>query len=222
VVGVAAENASGASIALRAAWQVAGGLGIGTLVGFVGAAALRRQREDHFVATCVTLLIAYGSYLVAGRLRASAILSVVAAGFVFGNRVREPPGPVDNFWEMLAFAANSLVFLLVGLDLDPAEIGRNAVAILVVSGALVLTRVVIVYGSSSLLRSRLPPGMRPTLVLGGMRGALSMALALGLPPSPARTLVIQLTFGVVVFTLLQGLVLAITHPRLMPSSDEAS
>jgi CPA1 family monovalent cation:H+ antiporter len=125
-----------------------------------------------------------------------------------------------NFWEFLAFVANSLVFLLIGLDVNLREIGANIVPIGVALGAVLLSRLLVVYGITALtnLRSRekVPVAYRHVLFWGGLRGAISLALALSLPLALAeRDLLRVMTFGVVLFTLLaQGTTMQFLMKRL--------
>jgi len=159
---------------------------------------------------------AYGSFLLAERLHFSGVVATIAAGLLMGNsrrfgalseRGREA---VLAFWEYAAFAANSLVFLLIGMQ----EAGQNFVAVgkpLVVALAFVtLGRAVAVYPlcglfGRSALRVSLPH--QHLLFWGGLRGALALALALGLPAqTPQRAEIVTVSFGVVAFSVfVQGL-----------------
>jgi CPA1 family monovalent cation:H+ antiporter len=132
-----------------------------------------------------------------------------------------------NFWEYLTFVANSLVFLLIGLDVNipqlVAAIGPILVAVLAVLGS----RALVVYGLLWLLKRRGPPvalAYRHVLFWGGLRGALSLALVLSLPITFAdRELLRVMTFGVVLFTLLiQGTTMNLLLQRLgLVARDQA-
>ena len=140
-------------------------------------------------------------------------LAVVAAGLLCGNVGTAGMSPTTkimlfNFWEYLAFLANSLVFLLIGLDVDPPQLWTNLGAIVVAVVAVLISRGVVVYGLPWLIhgikgRPHIPLRWRHVLFWGGLRGAISLALALSLPVAlPERGMLEAMTFGVVLFTLL--------------------
>ncbi len=110
-----------------------GGLLIGLGLGWLTAQVIARL-DDYLIETTLTTVLAFGSYLVAERLHLSGVLAVVAAGIVCGSLGLKGMSPTTrivlfNFWEYLAFIANSLVFLLIGLDINLpdllAQLGRN-------------------------------------------------------------------------------------------------
>lgn len=199
-------------------WMVGAGIGIGLLVG--GAvSALTRHIDDHLVEVTLTTLVAYGSFLLAEQVHASGVLSTVTAGIVLGSFGRSYGMGVstrvamEDFWEYAAFLANSFVFLLVGLELEPGVLLRHAPAIGIAFVATVLARVATVHAAAPLAGRFAPPipgPWRHVLVWGGLRGSLSMVLALALPVSfEGRTLLVNLVFGVVAASLfLQGLTVA--------------
>ena len=103
-------------------WLVAGGLAVGGLLGWLVSKLIARV-DDYLIETTLTTILAYGAYLVAERLHVSGVLAVVAAGLINGNIGPAGMSPttrivIFNFWEYVAFVANSLVFLLIGLDID--------------------------------------------------------------------------------------------------------
>lgn len=188
-----------------------GGLVIGTALGWVVLLMMRRI-DDHLIETTLTTVLAFGTYLLAEQFHLSGVLAVVAAGLVIGNMGPEGMSPttkivVANFWEYIAFLANSAVFLLIGLDMElPALIGEWQ-PILWAIGAVLLARAFGIYLLSRLGRE-IPAEWRHVLFWGGLRGAIALALALSLPAAfgPERDRVILMSFGVVLFTLVgQGL-----------------
>ncbi len=189
----------------------AGGLLVGIGLGWVIAQIIARV-DDYLIETMLTTVLAFGAYLVAERFHVSGVLAVVAAGIITGNIGLKGMSPTTrivlfNFWEFLAFVANSLVFLLIGLDVNLREIGANIVPIAIALGAVLLSRALVVYGLTALTNllsnSRVPFAYRHVLFWGGLRGAISLALALSLPLALAeRELLRVMTFGVVLFTLL--------------------
>ncbi len=196
-------------------WEILAGIGIGALVG-LSVSYITTLVDDHLIEIMLTTIAAFGSYLCADALHASPVLAVVAAGMMTGNvgaRYGLTPTnkiAVESFWEYAVFAANSMVFLLLGKEIDLSRMFGHWPAILVAWGALMAARAVVIFGVELLLRKtgeRLPSRWSTVLVWGGLRGSLSMVLALSLPESfEQRDLLIDLTFGVVLASILvQGL-----------------
>jgi CPA1 family monovalent cation:H+ antiporter len=191
-----------------------GGLLVGLGLGWV-AARLIASVDDHLIQTTLTTVLAFGSYLLAERLHVSGVLAAVGAGLVNGNQGREGLSPATrvalfDFWEYVAFVANSLVFLMIGLEVNLPQLAASAGPVAVAVLAVLVSRALTVYGLSALLRllgRPLPGAYRHVLFWGGLRGALGLALALSLPPEIAdRERLKAMAFGVVLFTLLaQGL-----------------
>ena len=185
----------------------------------VGALLLIGRTDDHLVEITFTTVAAYGSFLLADHFGLSGVLATITAGLVMGN-LKSFKGISNRgkevaqlFWEYGAFVANSFVFLLIGMH----EAHQNFLAIwlpAVVAIALVtLGRAVAIYPccalfSRSLLRVK--PKHQFILFWGGLRGALALALALGLPPEvPQREEMITISFAVVAFSVfVQGLTIS--------------
>ncbi len=189
-----------------------GGLAIGFALGWL-VAQLMARIDDRLIETTLTALLAYGAYLAAERLQVSGVLAVVAAGMYSGNVGLRGASPTTrimlfSLWEFLAFLSNSLVFLLIGLNVHISELVANARPIAVAVAAVLLSRAVVVYGLSWLADvasrgTRIPFQWRHILFWGGLRGAISLALALSLPLTLAARGTLQvMTFGVLLFTLL--------------------
>jgi len=197
-------------------WMAGAGLAIGSAMGFA-VSVLTRQINDRLVETTLSFVLAYGSFLIAEHVHASGVLSCVAAGITlgsFGSKFGMSPATrlaIADFWEFLAFFSNSMVFLLVGLELDVPALFAVGVPVLVVFLALVVGRAVAVYGLAPLgtrLGSEpIPSKWRHVMVWGGLRGSLSMVLVIGLPLDWApREPMLLLVFGVVSVSLfVQGL-----------------
>lgn len=191
--------------------------------GAVGGAALllMRPTNDHLVELTLTTLAAFGSFFAAERLHASGVLAVIVAGLLMGNSPLAALSPhgqvaVRSFWEFGAFVANSLVFLLIGVyqgslyrpDGVPANWSVRTTTLGVI--VVLVSRAVSVYGICGLLgfgRHRVKAAHQHVLVWGGLRGALALALALGLPMDlPHRTEIVATSFAVVAFSIFaQGL-----------------
>ncbi len=212
------------------ALEAGGGVAIGIICGFL-ISRFVRLIDEPLIETTITLVTAYGVYLLADALHTSGILAVIVAGLILGSygrsiamseRTRET---VENFWSMLAFIANALVFLLVGVQLNPIAYltSQEALSFLFVAGlaivSVLLARLIMVV----LLPKSIPPSpgkrlhaWRFLIFWSGLRGALSMALVLALPMEvPDRNLLIFATYAVVLFTLLvQGFSLRFVLKRL--------
>lgn len=189
-----------------------GGVLVGLASGVI-ASKITKLFDDHLMEITLTTILAYGSYLVAEQLNVSPVLAVVVAGIVMGNygsRTSMSPGTrlaVNAFWQYIAFAMNSIVFLLIGLQLKYELLVKYAAQIGVGILAIVIARCILVYALVNVVgikrRWRMPFKWQHILVWGGLRGALSMAMALSLPASIAdREAIIVTVFGVVLFTLL--------------------
>lgn len=207
-----------------------GGALVGVAVGFVGLLILRLT-DDYLVEAMGTLIIAYSSYFLAEHFRVSGIIAVIAAGMLLSRlgwrlgSFTATRQSVNQLWDFVAFLANSLLFLLVGLAINLNELLSSLSAAAWGIAAVALARVVSVYGLSKVsgvFGRRLPVQWQHMFFLGGLRGALSMALALSLPATVAhRDLLIAMVFSVVLFTIVvQGLAIAPAIRRLQLTSDE--
>ncbi len=187
------------------------GLVIGGVLGWIGAQIIARI-DDYLIEITITTVLAYGSYLMAEHFHVSGVLAVVAAGILSGNLGPSGMSPTTkivlyNFWEYLAFLANSMVFLFIGLKINIPTIVKDIDAILVAVIAVLISRAIVVYGLSwpvhHYMGGYIPREWRHILFWGGLRGALSLALALTLPLNlPNRELLQTMAYGVVLFTLL--------------------
>lgn len=187
-----------------------GGIVIGVGLGWAVSWLISRV-DDYLIETTLTTVVAFGSYLVAERFHVSGVLAVVGAGIVCGNVGPRGMSPTTrivlfNFWEYLAFIANSLIFLLIGLDVNIPQIIERIGPISLGVGAVVVSRVLVVYGLAALVNLRhqiLSLSYQHVLFWGGLRGAIGLALAISLPVTFAdRDLFLVMAFGVVLFTLL--------------------
>ena len=184
-----------------------GGLVIGFILGWLFSQMISRI-NDHLLETTLTSVLAFGAYLVAESLGTSGVMAVVAAGLVNGNIGAKGMSPttrivVFNFWEYAAFLATTFIFLLIGLLIDINTLIENWQPILWAIGAVLISRVVVVY-SLSIINRDIPLRWQHVLFWGGLRGALAPALAISLPPDlgPVRTQIQAMVFGVVLFNLL--------------------
>lgn len=188
-----------------------GGAAVGTAGGLLGSAVLHLLRPG--VSHALTsLVMAYGTFLLAeALLEVSGIMATLLAGLLLARAVQREDGPqigaeTGFTFDFLAYAANGSVFLLVGMTITGAMFAERWLAMLIAIGAVLLARLVMVFGASPLLnliaRESIPPGHQAVIAWGGLRGAVTLALALALPTSLDYWWTIQsMAFGVVVFTL---------------------
>jgi CPA1 family monovalent cation:H+ antiporter len=190
------------------------GLLIGAAVGFAVSRVIQGVDEPRIEIT-LTTIAAYGSFVVAEDLHVSGVIATVTAGIVCGN-IAAPRGmspttrvAVESFWSYVAFALNSLVFLLIGLEVRLSALLDDWRPILLAFAAVTLGRAAVVFLASALLRrtrDAIPWRWSVMLTWGGMRGALSMVLVLAIPEDfPQQPLLVTMTFGVVLLSIvIQG------------------
>jgi CPA1 family monovalent cation:H+ antiporter len=197
---------------------IGGGILCGGFVA-LGALLLTGRTNDHLVEITFTTVAAYGSFLLADHFGLSGVLATITAGLVMGNfkslgtisdRGKEA---VQAFWEYAAFAANSLVFLLIGMHVAHQDFVAIWLPAVIAIALVTLGRAVAIYPCCFLFsRSSRRVTMRHQHILlwGSLRGAVALALALGLPPEvPQREKIITVSFAVVAFSVFaQGLTTA--------------
>lgn len=214
---------------LRFVTTVAGALLVGTLVGY-GGSRLVRVVDNAQAQMTATVVAAYGAYLAAEYFDFSGAIAVVIASLFFGNYGTTgglTPRAVNSLsatWDFLGFVANSLIFLLIGIALDPLTLLRDWWVIAIAFGASLVGRAFSIYLLLPWLggRNAIPRAYRPVLLWGGLRGAVSLALVLSVPltlpggePFPQRDTLQLLAFGVVGASLLvQGLTMPALVRRL--------
>ena len=197
----------------------------GAAIGLIAAALvalLLRGNDSAQLQVVGTLVAAFGSYLIADRLHLSGIFAAVVVGIAVRAFPRFPSTAaivdVDSFWSVMAFLANALVFVLMGLRIEFARILHEPRLVLLTLGLVTAARLILAYAALPLASSRIAPAWRSVIALSGMRGALSVALAIGLPPDiPFRPQIVDTVFGVVFITLVaQGLAIGpfISRQRL--------
>jgi CPA1 family monovalent cation:H+ antiporter len=188
-----------------------GGFAVGLIFGWLVAQIISRV-DNYLIETTLTTILAFGSYLVSERLGFSGVLAVVAAGLVNGNTSQHGMSPTSrivifNFWEYVAFLANSTLFLLIGLQVNITSLISSWQPILWAILAVFIARSIVVYGLSWLVNrvaEPIPIRWQHILNWGDLRGAISLALVLSLPVTlgSQRDLLRVMAFGVVLFTLL--------------------
>jgi CPA1 family monovalent cation:H+ antiporter len=174
--------------------------------------------DDHLIEITFTTVAAFGSFLLAEHFHLSGVLATLTSGLIIGNvghmsLSASSRQAVEDFWEYAAFVANSLIFLLIGIQLARPAYHFFWLSALIAIGVVLIGRALAIYPLSLVfLRSSLRLKLRHQHILfwGGLRGALALALALGLPSdTPAREEIITVAFAVVAFSLfVQGLTIA--------------
>ncbi len=191
-------------------------VGVGLAAGWL-VTRLMRLVDDHVIELTLSLAAAYGTYVLVDALHQSGIIATVAAGVVIGTYGRSvglsKPAleALDVVWELVAFVLTAFAFLLVGLAISFGDLLTAAPSILWGVVAILVGRAIVVYGllgaTAKVLGNRtqlttVPIGWLHVMFWAGLRGAVAVAMALSLPDSfPQRSLLQEITFGVVLFTL---------------------
>ena len=202
---------SEAAVLFVATIAVSGVVGVG---GGLLAARLIRATNERTIQLGITLVTAYGTYQLADLIGLSGILATVIAGIALGSRMRRTAGAdalvreIDDLWEVVAFILTSVVFLLIGFAIRLPSLLSAGSAIVVGTAAVVAARALIVYLPAAMVRLRVPTravprGWAHVIFWSGLRGAIALAAALSLPGDfPQRELLQQISFGIVLVTLL--------------------
>jgi CPA1 family monovalent cation:H+ antiporter len=194
---------------------VVGGAVLGSVLGYA-ASKITQTIDDPQIEITLTTIVAYGSYLLANHLHLSGVIAAASAGLMVGyfgakrGMSARTRTALESFWEYIAFVMNSLVFLLIGLEVHIDALAHAWRPVLFAIAAVLIGRSFSVYllvPVSNLFAEKIPVRWQHVIVWGGLRGALALALALSLDNTfPYRDRLLDLTFGVVVFSILaQGL-----------------
>lgn len=197
-------------------WATGGGVLTGLLVSSA-TLLIAGKTDDHLIEITLTTIAAYSSFLIAEHFHASGVIAALSCGLFVGSVsamgvISHDDRPyVLSFWEYVAFLANSLIFILIGMntaDQHLRELGTLSAAGAI--GLVLVGRIVSIYPLCLLFaksRWRISMAYQHTLFWGGLRGALALALALAVPDFvPERSLIITTAFVVVAFSILvQGL-----------------
>jgi CPA1 family monovalent cation:H+ antiporter len=214
---------SAGSVALLIAREAGGGAAFGLATGWVAYRMLRTV--DHYqVEVLITLALVVAGYAGAEAVHVSAPIAAVVAGLLIGNQGRRfamsetTRRHLDDFWELVDEILNAGLFVLIGLEVLVLQLGRTVLlAGAALVGVVLVARVVSVAVPVWLLRRRaqVAPHAITIMTWGGLRGGISVALALALPPSAWRDALVSTTYVVVVFSILvQGLSLGWLLRRL--------
>ncbi len=204
-------NINPVNIIIKFLLVIMGGALIGVIIGTV-AGKFKLFFKNHLLAITISGVVAYGSFLVGDLFHASSVIAAIMASLVFTNtKNKNNMGAsarlaLNGFWEYAAFMVNSLVFLLIGLQMNLQLLFQEYKLISLGIIAILLARFILIYGLSFIYQNqdhKLNLNEKHIVFLGALRGGLSMALALSLPAQiPHRNQIIVLTYGVVLFTLI--------------------
>ena len=226
------RSASAGGIAHMFLVEAVGGIALGLILGYA-AYRLLKSVDNYQVEMLVTLALVTGGYALAGALHTSGPLAMVAAGLLIGNRGRRlamserTRGHLDNSWELIDNILNAVLFVLIGLEVLVLTLsGRYLLAAAIAVPLVLLARLVSVAVPVGLLSTRrqFAPRAISVMTWGGLRGGISVALALSLPrqtadQTSARELILTMTYAVVAFSILvQGL----TIKRLLKQAKSSA
>jgi len=189
------------------------GLGFGLIAFWI-----LRRLNDHVLENAITIVLAWGSFIVAEQSGASGVIAVVVAGLIIGNygtklaMSKQTIQTINTFWESIDFLVNSIVFLLIGFELQdigglPALLQVDVLlAVLATFVAIMVARAIMVYPTAFTIGRHWPKGWKHVVFWSGLKGSIPLALVLGLPDGELKNTLVPIAFGVVLMSLLlQGL-----------------
>lgn len=214
IINAGIENVTVLQIAWLFIKEAGGGILFGGLLGYVGFYILR-SIDNYVIEVLVTLAIVMGGYLLADKLHISGPLAMVVAGIITGNKSREEGMSdvtrdyIDKFWEMIDEVLNAILFLLIGFEMLIVPFNMSLLWLGCISIVIVLlARFISVAIPISLLKYKTVFEKNAITILtwGGLRGGISVALALSLPQSFVNEVFVSVTYIIVLFSIIvQGL-----------------
>ena len=223
------EPVTAASGALLFLHEAGGGVALGFVAGYLAFGMLKRV-DNYQVEVLITLALVTGGYALALAWHLSAPLAVVVAGLLIGNRGRAEAMSdttrehIDTFWELADEIFNAVLFLLIGLEVIVVEAtGPVFLLALAAIPIVLLARAIAVILPLAFLSPfrHYEAGAKRVLIWGGLRGGISVALALSLPPGEARDVLLAATYAVVLFSILvQGLTVPRLVRHVLPTAED--
>jgi CPA1 family monovalent cation:H+ antiporter len=219
VLAIGADTRAIAAITAFAIVRSIGGVLLGVLIAIFSARVLRERTVAAQIV--VTILCAYGSYFVAEELHCSGIFATIASGIALRYFERRwlsltIAEDVNRFWDLSALVANVLVFFLVGAALRLSDVARDPLFVFATLVGVAFSRIAV---AGLLLPAGFPREWLDVIRVAGLRGALSLALALAVPSSiPYRDVIIAATFAATLATLIAG---SATVPRVVARAARA-
>lgn len=195
-------------------WIVVGGLLVGFVLGYIAFKVLQNL-DDHLIEVLLTIILAYGTFIISEYLHVSGVMGVVAAGLLIGNHgtafAMSPTTriSINLTWEMIAFIVNSLIFLLIGMKISFGVFHSDIWLVLISIAIVLFARMVSVYPLMYLVnrtKKTIPTSWQHIIMWGGLHGSIPIALVLGLSGISYIKELSIMVFGVVLFSLVfQGL-----------------
>jgi CPA1 family monovalent cation:H+ antiporter len=219
-----AGETSASHVGLLFLEEAVGGVMFGLVIGSLTYRVLKRI-DDHHVEILVSLALVTGGYAVASLIHLSGPITIVVAGLLIGNQGRKfamsnnTRDNLDTFWEIIDEILNAVLFLLIGLELLIIDLrGSYILAGLLAIPVVLASRFASVGAPITLMRLRrtFGPSTIRLMTWGGLRGGISVALALSVPPGPHRDVILTVTYVVVLFSILvQGMTVGSAIRRWM-------
>ncbi|AZA55810.1 sodium:proton antiporter [Chryseobacterium shandongense] len=216
------------SIGLLLLKEAGGGLLLGVILGWI-TSRLMREVDDYIISVLVTLSVVMGGYLIARQMHISGPLTMVAAGLFMGNfNVKFKMKSITQdylikFWELIDEILNAVLFLFIGFELlIIKDLSHFMIPGLVAIVVVLVARLVSIYGPTKFMKRTFSPQTVKVLVWGGIRGGVSIALALSIPKNEYSTAVLSITYCVVVFSIVvQGLTIGkLANPNIIAKEEE--
>ena len=211
--------------------EAVGGCAFGALLGWITNRLLSRI-DEYRIEIMLTLALTTGGFVLANRLHLSGALAMVVAGIVVGSRGRaaamsaRTQERLDDFWELIDEFLNAMLFVLIGIEVVVIEFtGASGLAGALAILLVLLARLLSAGATLSALQIAIPAprGTLPILTWSGLRGGISVALALSLPAGASRSTLVTMTYIVVCFSILvQGLTVQWVVSRVLKRSGETA
>lgn len=217
------------SIGMLLLKEAGGGLLLGIILGWI-TSRLMREVDDYIISVLVTLSVVMGGYLIARQMHISGPLTMVAAGLFMGNfsmKFKMKSITQDyliKFWELIDEILNAVLFLFIGFELLMIkDLSHFIIPGLVAIVIVLLARVISIWGPTKFMKRTFSPQTVKVLVWGGIRGGVSIALAMSVPKNEYSEIILSITYCVVVFSIIvQGLTIAkVANPNKIAIEEES-